>query len=182
MKLEAGLARCLYKPANTKDHRQPTEAGRGSTTIVPWSPGREPCPADTWALDFWPPGLWESKFLGFTIWSFWVCFDRMACEILVLGSGREPTPPELEARSLNPGTAGEVPKFWLFKATRRPARPPCPFPSHPTAAASHSALWTPPHAPIPLDVAGGPAQSFASLLYCVSGPVTCLPEPPFLNV
>ena len=53
MKLEAGLARCLYKPANTKDHRQPTEAGRGSTTIVPWSPGREPGPADTWALDFW---------------------------------------------------------------------------------------------------------------------------------
>ena len=162
----------------TSKHQGPPATNRswkGSTTIVPWSPGREPGPADTWVLDFWPPWLWESKFLGFTVWSFGVCFDRMACGILVLSSGREPTPPELEAQSLNPGTAGEVPKFWLFKATRRPAQPPCPFPSHPTASASDFTLWTPPQAPIPLDVAGGPAQSFVSLLYCVSDPVTLPP-------
>lgn len=118
----------------------------GSTTIVPWSPEREPGPAGTWVLDFWPPGLWENKFLWFTVWSFWFCFDRVACEILVLGSGREPTPPELEAQSLKPGTTGEVPKFRLF-ATRRPAQPPCLFPSHPAAVASNPALCAPPPRP-----------------------------------
>ena len=159
---------------------------------MPGSPEREPGPADTWVLDFWPPGLWEDKFLWFTVRSFGFCFDRMACGILVLQSGRDLTPPELEAQSLNPGTTREVPTFLLCKATglvvtcrsshRKPAQPPCLFPNHLAASTSNSALCTPYSTPFLWTWLGvlHRASRLFSPVFLVQ--FLCLPEPPFLNV
>ena len=77
------MGRCVYKPRNAEDGRQPAEAGERPGTDS-HSASQGPSHADTLTLDDWAPGLGDHRFLLTEPPSSWLTAALETNTILVL--------------------------------------------------------------------------------------------------